>query len=618
MINRERIDSKLESQPSIDSVDKNISSAELIDSLNSIADSLEEINVGLEPQFVKVGECLQAVFFDSGKLEKQTIDAAHLVGKNSDCSIMREINELTRQSIGELQLRQNNTSQSLQTVQSIVKHLQELYPKSKALVKIAKNLRAISICFAVESSRSDDSVEMFAAFTKKMDHLVANVFEITEKIRKDSSIAKNKQSEALDCITEGSNLLQGLLMQADKAVTDASKRIDQIVCMSVSALDEVGKLSGNIAKQISSIVIAIQFHDITRQQVEHIISTLRDEALKLENFNSEDSRCENLNAEMSCAYSVIKLQIAQLKQVIDSIKKSHNAIESSFHEIGRASGKLADTTSLIDAESLEDDSFSNLRSALENLNGLLENGRHLSNTTSDAASNASEASTVLSGHAESIRDINTDIGIQALNAIINSVHLGEKGRVLATLAQEVTQLSGRCSGLVENIVENLEMIIALAKESNNLASSRLDNSTSIKLEAGIKQITKAFSDFRESSISAMKQAEMLETGITDTESELVFLDDVEEQLSSQLHVLDGTLYKLKDYSDPVADCNGIRDVSGYADKYTMKSERDVHLKIVNGGAEDDYPVDDANVQPNVEEASNEEDSNVLGDNVELF
>jgi hypothetical protein len=65
----------------------------------------------------------------------------------------------------------------------------------------------------------------------------------------------------------------------------------------------------------------------------------------------------------------------------------------------------------------------------------------------------------------------------------------------------------------------------------------------------------------------------------------------------------------------IADLNAI---DGYAERYTMKSERDIHLKMLDGGGiPGEAAPDNTTSQPSIvffDDSENDE----LGDNVELF
>lgn len=62
--------------------------------------------------------------------------------------------------------------------------------------------------------------------------------------------------------------------EAEIVVEDTLKRIDNVMNEAKMELDKLGKETESLAKDITGIVISMQFQDITRQRIEHVIEPL--------------------------------------------------------------------------------------------------------------------------------------------------------------------------------------------------------------------------------------------------------------------------------------------------------------------------------------------------------
>jgi methyl-accepting chemotaxis protein len=84
--------------------------------------------------------------------------------------------------------------------------------------------------------------------------------------------------------------------EAEKAVEDTLKRIDEAVSMAKGRLDDLTAQTESLAKDISSIVVSMQFQDITRQRIEHVVEPLLSSKSEMEEvMQNTQSMCERIH-----------------------------------------------------------------------------------------------------------------------------------------------------------------------------------------------------------------------------------------------------------------------------------------------------------------------------------
>jgi methyl-accepting chemotaxis protein len=104
------------------------------------------------------------------------------------------------------------------------------------------------------SDRSNTSADEIKKLIQKVEEDIRNVYEKTEKNTAEST---GKSSEA------------------KVVVEDTLKKIDRLMNDAKSQLDELTAETETLALDISSIVTSMQFQDITRQRIEHVMEPLR-------------------------------------------------------------------------------------------------------------------------------------------------------------------------------------------------------------------------------------------------------------------------------------------------------------------------------------------------------
>ncbi|RPI75717.1 MAG: hypothetical protein EHM45_14540, partial [Desulfobacteraceae bacterium] len=315
--------------------DKNDSNGStLVAKISSLRNNLQELLKKIEPKFVRLGQKMQTVYADSKGLGQLTVNAAQTIEGGSEDSLLARIGNLARHSLEDLRHSQKEIDQSLEKVDRGVEHLAGLYRMCSAIDKTAMVLHVVGLNIAVESCASLESRTMFRVFVEEIKKLSQKMNIISQSIRNDSSRTLNSQLLAHQNIMKGLAQLQALTAAAEKTVAEAVERINQLMTLSFKGLEKAGEISREISRQVGEIVVSIQFHDITRQQIEHIADALKDAETLLHDSGALNAAKAGRSQIMSKAYSILLLQLEQLKLVIAEIDNAHQKAETAFEKIG--------------------------------------------------------------------------------------------------------------------------------------------------------------------------------------------------------------------------------------------------------------------------------------------
>ena len=607
--------------------------------LAALARSLEATMSSVEPKFAYLGQELQSVYSDANELSQLTMKAARSIGGESDDGLLGNVGRLVRQSMEELRSCQTVISGNLRNLGVSAECLRDLYGMCAAVKKTAMFLNVAGMNVAVESSRSVESREMFAVFVQEIKQLAIRIIEISQSIHEDSMSAQSNQIIAHSKILKGLGRLRKLTDDADKVVQNAAMEIKQLMGLSLQALEQAGVHLQNISRQVDEIVVAIQFHDITRQQVEHIISALWDTVKLCREVTSSADPTGNKRKTLGRAHLILSFQVDQLKEVMSEIDAVYQKSMSAFGVIGNEIGRLAASASVLVLENEEKDPFVMLKSGFRGLYKLLGQGNDLGDQMWETVGQASKATVKLSHHVDQVRGISgVELHIKALNAIVKTAHLGEKGRVLEVLAQDVMRLSDESKRLVAEVVDILESITTTAEEQGGCSwkdeeETQIVGSTSRELlQVGIREISLTYEQIRKDSSMALQRSGDLQVAISQTKSGLDFLPELIYKLAPYINELEKMISLLNPWicqeNDEIES-----EVDQVSQRYTMERERGVHKKVIINGKEELSEVVSTELageatrektteehsgsafQASLEKVEKEDD---LGDNVELF
>ncbi len=562
--------------------DSRLSIADISNRVPVLAESLEKTFKATEHNFMQTGQEFQSVISEATELAKGTSEIAKLFTGDSDENLLDVLGRLIRQSVSGLKTGHTGIAGSLKIIDAGAEYLGTLHHMSPQIERTASFLHIVGLNIGIESSRSEESREMFDIFVHEIKQLASKIVEISQGMSDGAKRAKENQSFAQEQINEGLNKFGSLTIVAEETVKVAVDEISQLMNRSVNVLEKVGRHSKEISRQAGEIVVAIQFNDIARQQIEHISAALIDAGRMLNGVSTHGSDGSGGFAP-GRAQAIISLQKAQLRLVINEIDDAHRNITNAFSEIGNEVDGLVKSGSTIGGQGgdagCSEDSFAELRSGIEHLHGIITQGHEMGYQMRDAADQASSAASSLSQYVEEVRSISLDLHLKALNAIIKSTHLGEKYEALEVLSHEVTRLSHESDAFIDGVLEILGSMNDLALEMTELSSKEAgrqeqENNEIAVLNENIRKISYSYSRLEENSQTAISRSQGLKATVTQARDSLGFLPELSGRLLEYLDELD-EIDQAVMATDRQEGNLSHDDVNDVAQRYTMESERDV-------------------------------------------
>jgi hypothetical protein len=357
------------------------------------------------------------------------------------------------------------------------------------------------------------------------------------------------------------------------------------------ALVEQSSRSEALSGALNDLVGSVQFHDITRQQVEHVVEALR-QVLPGERGGPVPPE----------ARAVIAMQSSQLAGAAGLFASSVDCTGQDLQNIAQRVGDMAEASrALMGISASEQDGF--FLDMEARCTAILDLLATCTTAQEEMERTVAYLDETIDGMLDSVSEIRgIEIRIQriALNAVIRAVHLGRAGDGLTVIAEIMGRLamdSNRSTEAAWVAVGAMRDSAQLVHQTSGLAPA---TAPATKVIDEMRHAILALHSSGESSFSQV-------IGIADLGKHLVQDIEAVRDGFTAGELFAGVVGRARVELDEIAgqvmpDAGGaLERLSG---RYTMQMERDVHASVAQGN-----PVEMAPVAFGAGD---------LGDNVELF
>ncbi|GAB1410124.1 methyl-accepting chemotaxis protein [Desulfovibrionales bacterium] len=541
-----------------------------------------------EEDFLHLGATIFAMNSQAGSFSRTASDMAQSVGQGA-----------LKATVSELQ-QQVNETRTLFTSASSAKHLDDMAAiltritslgrAMDQFTRMVRTLKVLEVATRIESAHLGQAGSGFSTLADDVKSLSAKIAQNTDKIREQT---QHLQTHIATARGDRQKQIHEQSLHAQEVFTNLSNSIEQLEHMrsgTEALVEELATGSHQVAKSMSQVVASVQFHDITRQQVEHVQEIL-DLAVE-EIIQPSQPEEAGLGAWVR---DVLRLQAVQLQQARTML---HQAVEDLITSLQSIAHQIATLCQQITAVAYTGQNQGT--STLDSIGGHIAQIIAAMHTTSDQAQ---ETSLTMTGMAETIstvgefvddiEEIGVEIELIALNANVKAAHTGEQGRALSVLAVEIQHLSQEARTQTSDITTTLNTVADMAQEmiraalSANLATTAVEIQTSftniLEQLTGLDQTLHAdIARLSELGERLVQDLHALTSSIHVHHEVSAEVADLEAGLASLLHTLD----PFQEILDEARQPDALRDQLA---RYTMDSERLIHLAVL--GHQDDTGLD---------------------------
>jgi methyl-accepting chemotaxis protein len=216
-------------------------------------------------------------------------------GGSRDGNLLLHLREVLTQLLDDFHIITQFSQKNQSAVEMVLQDMNTIQDIVAKIEGITENSKVLAINAAIEAARAGEQGKGFAVvateFRKLSDSSASAHQEIQTIIEHITQNAQNIVKEMSLSMDTGKKVAN----QADDLLKGTLTRIDETLTHTRNQLEQLSRHAETLAKNISAIVVSIQFQDITRQRIEHVIEPLeefRQDLAKVSDFLSAEEIAE--------------------------------------------------------------------------------------------------------------------------------------------------------------------------------------------------------------------------------------------------------------------------------------------------------------------------------------
>lgn len=582
--------------------------------------TLRELSGATEREFLQIGSEMQNIYLRSSALSQTAQTLVEVASGERAQALIEQLRQMLQEMETYLEHTQIQNSNYCTTFNTVEGQLEQIVGPLEGFNKMSKNLYILEVLIKTESAHIGEIGGEFI-------NLALDINKLTKQIKEKSTII-NEHKVLL------SSLIAKNMLWAQSALSTQEQQVLSTLGNTVTSITEleatnqqffrlgstISSTSTENANHISQVVQSMQFHDIFRQQVEHVAEALEGLLPSIEAVSLETAPHDEVSRQevISRAGDVCELQEAQLQFASAELYAAVTSIVSNLSDIVGQQKLMAQNIyansgmSNASGRSFIDDVAYHMSSITELLTDCGGTNNDLAVIMKEVTDTVGKITCFVSD----IEGIGQDINLIALNARIKAASTGPEGASLCVLAEEIGHLSHGDAQRTDTITATLNQIhdttgtlFAEAKSGEaNLAAKLIEMKATLHeildiLETMGSELVSLLSQVQHQVHSLSEEIETLNHGINVHERAKVMADTVLAHLQ-QIFVESRNVLP--------ASAAFKEDLRRMAERYTMESERRIHEDIASR-----HGVQTA-AAPVLAAAKSTSNDSEFGDNVDLF
>ncbi|NCC23860.1 MAG: hypothetical protein EOM25_01475 [Deltaproteobacteria bacterium] len=517
---------------------------------------------------------------------------------------------------------------SLSDMEIIVGSINGLNSLIRDFRRLIRTLQVLGISTRIESARLGSAGRGFTTLADDVETLATKIAEHSERI---ASECQNLLNRVEGARTTTKGILDGQLRLASGFSERLQENIRDLEEMQTNASRRSNELNDNsaaIAKKMGEMVVSAQFHDITRQKVEHVVEVLEHCLQLLTNFEEQSGSLEDAVSILTLVLDLVDLQVSQLTNAGQTFLKAVYSLLASLEDVRNQISGLFRLTAAVGSTDVENDSP--LIRAQKGIDGLLEAMTECASQAAGIGRAMEEvASTVgeMVKMAEDIEEVGSEIELIALNASVRAAHTGEEGRAMGVLAVAIQKLSGDARELTDAATDRLQEISSNSHKLFETAAKATDARHVHEMTDSFNDIFQQLHDMEDGITENFERvreaAGRLDARIMALTGDITFHERVDADIRTTAAGLIETIGSVRSKLPPIDSETLLRNrsrIEALLQKYTMDSERVIHEEMFGRNhtkTESTPRKTDMDEVELFDDFSDDRDDD-LGDNVELF
>jgi hypothetical protein len=557
--------------------------ADVVSTLEQAKDNLRAMARLVESEIGTVARAFEGL---AGHTDTILTLAAAIVGcveNQSVSSVLPKVQTLGAAARHFIAERLQATTGILETVATEVKLLHRLSLVAGGQEAIALEIKALSVLTNIEVAR-------LGSVGAGFQYLARELADFSKLVSKDTQDLANHTNARRAAIEETRRVLSAELPRLREELARIEVDLGSALAMVDSSLTQLSSTPvqfktcvEDIARQIAGVVAAIQAHDITRQQIEHVQEAL---TLISERMQGAANSVNEAAREQPWVYAGLTIQIYQLQTIKETVAGWASQIRTCMSGILRVS-----TSEVIGIGPVVLDQERTVSSQLTRIELLEHSGQAYSERIQRTLGGLSNLMQLVGEHLQRSKSVRDRLRLLAFNSIIEASHLGTQAAAILAISKSIKGISAAWSEITDQSGHAMQEILNLVQQTNQVMEAFSEASNARLREAEVE--TKAALDsLRTAAEFAARQAQEMTAATEKMQAKVAQVGSSGDLLDACFGHFDAVLTEIEgvrrqlETDDP--DVKGGYDAAEveqlFSASYTTELERDVLRAALAGRA----------------------------------
>ncbi len=577
-------------------------------------DGLKNLTGNTEEEFLALGAQFHGFHAQAAEIVASVQDMVEQISGDRATATAAELNDL----LSRMETFLAGTEQETVRITDAFSHILSLFTAVEEPLgnfkKINKILRMLGTATKIESARMGNAAAGFETLANDVSAMSVQVVEKAGNVLAQKCELTATLQAALRQISGAEAQQSSHVRQTLQRVKQDMQLLDTVNSRCGSAVELINQMSLEMANGISQVVMSMQAHDITRQQIEHVHEALEELVAHCTGPAADEAAVRHVIQEVG---DICELQAAQLRHAGEEFHGEVSSIATNLHDVADGAASLsAQIGGLMGVADEAGSSFLlEMEKALVFVNTTLADSAQVNQELARVMERVAEKVGEISVFVKEIAFIGGEIELIALNAQIKSARAGEEGAALGVLAEAIQRLSSDTGALT---AATSSILLEITTATEQLCAG-VDADTShalLDVDVMVQEVGSLMVQLRQvnetlGGRSAGMHRTVAELG--DAISIAVGSISVHETIRQVAEMvadnLAGVVADAQLLTPSTIGGSGNERLKRLADRYTMHSERLVHAKIAGGPT--------VKVAPAIVAKSSVADDG-FDDNIELF
>ncbi|KAF0095981.1 MAG: hypothetical protein E1N59_757 [Puniceicoccaceae bacterium 5H] len=556
--------------------------AKAVEGVATLRPALEGLNAEVEDRFTTCGGTLQKQLELSQKFREQCQNVRNVSDQaaSDGSSALVQLEQLC-----EAQLTHSDHAAELvqRLAESLAHHrtrVDELAKEQQKLLPVLTPLRMLRATFRIEAaSLPEEQQNAFASVTEEVGRLDREIREQFEQQLEQVATTQQELADAQDRLqTQAETLSLNSANQRhriEQALANVAAEQADAQAREAALTDATGRID----ERIDAIAVSLQYQDITRQKIEHVLEAL-DEVVSKARPRQHMTGDEAAQVQLAS-----RIQVGQLDAVDKELSQAGDTIARGLHGVLEVLKELEQQEFSLEAQGTANKRLSDLvRHALadhDTLQRTVDEAHALLQNALDTSRQFTATTSTATGM---MRRLAADLKLMGLNAEIQAVRVNHGGlEVLSNEASRISTVAGQAladfeqaylaatdclTAAIDSVRADADAVPTIA--DSEAAKAGVTDALEVELTTREQCLAEACEALQELRLQSRRLAKAAD------------LDTISRQPLIQAKQAFTTLAASMDKYAGNAQNTADAAPEPLNDRYTMESERAIHRAMTSG------------------------------------